>query len=123
MPANPTELTLRQCKRNGWRAQKVEHYNAHTKRLNDLFGFGDVLALDDGKGALLIQCTTDHHARSRVQKIFTKCRDACVDWLDHGNRAEVWGWYKAPRPGSERHVWQFKRYPIGVKDSGEEEAT
>ena len=58
-----TEL---QCE--GWLVAKVEHYNSFTKRMNDLWGFGDLIALKDER-TLLIQVTSVSNMSSRRKKI------------------------------------------------------
>jgi len=114
MALSPTQLTLGECKKRKWRAQVVEKYNHHTRRRHDLFGFGDVLVLDDQPGCLLVQTTIARHAMDRARKIMNECADACIDWIDAGNRAEVWGW-RARKVGRTRR-WSLEIHPIAIKE-------
>lgn len=89
-----TTRTIKECESRGWAACIVERYNSYSRHSNDAFGFGDILAIDDDPGALLIQLTTKHNMRARIKKILGECRDEARRWLEAGNRIEVWGWAK-----------------------------
>lgn len=71
MPASPTSRTLQECKKRGWRAQRVERYCPHSKRRIDLFGFGDVVAVT-GDSVLAIQTTSVSNQSNRFTKITTE---------------------------------------------------
>lgn len=111
MPTSPTQRTLAKCKSLGWRAQVVEKWLAHVGRRVDLFGFGDVIALDGKVGSLLIQATTTSNGAARVAKITEDCCEAARDWLHAGNRLEVWGWAKRGKVG-KRKLWTLRRWRI-----------
>lgn len=111
MAASPTSLTLKECRKREWRAAVVERRMPHSYVTKDLFGFGDILALDTEWGTLMIQTTTTEHAPNRVQKILGECREAATDWLAHGNRIQVWGWAKRG-PAGKRKLWTLKEYQI-----------
>ena len=113
MPSLPTQRTLAYCRKRGWRVAVVEKWIPQTKRRIDLFGFGDLLALDGQPGSLLIQaCAGGGAPAKRVAKILDAdhCEAAC-DWLAAGNRLEVWGWRKAG-PKGKRKLWQVRRVAI-----------
>ena len=58
---------------------------------HDLFGFIDIVALDDAPGILAVQsCGTDF--RPHLRKI--EAEPAASAWLRRGNRLEVHGWRK-----------------------------
>jgi hypothetical protein len=104
---SPTQLTLRECRKRSWPAQKVEYWQPHSRRRIDLFGFIDIVTLDDVGGVLGIQATTWSAISTRVRKI--EAIEEAVSWLAHGNRIQVWGWAKRPqKPGSRRLTWQVK---------------
>jgi len=115
MALSPTQLTLGECKKRKWRAQVVEKYNHHTRRRHDLWGWGDVIVLDGQPGCLLIQTTIARHAMDRARKIMNECAESCVDWLEAGNRASVWGWKKQKLGGRQR--WVLKEYPLAIVGS------
>lgn len=69
MTISPTQLTLRYLREQGWPlVQVTEHWNPFAKIRQDLFGFGDVLAVRPGR-TLAVQTTTASHAPDRVRKI------------------------------------------------------
>ena len=66
---SPTQLALRQLRRDGWPlVQVVEHWNPHARIRQDLFGVIDVLAIGPA-GTLAIQATSTSHVANRVTKI------------------------------------------------------
>ena len=111
MATSPTQRTLAECRKRGWRACVVEKWIAQARRRIDVYGFGDVLALDGKPGSLLIQATTTANAPSRVTKIRGECAEAASDWLRAGNRIAVWGFARRGAAG-KRKLWTLKEYPI-----------
>lgn len=114
--ATPTARTLLECRKQGWLAQTVEKFNHHTKRRIDVFGFGDVLVVDDIPGSLLVQACSDGGSRgsdaaTRVHKICTECGPAARRWLERGNRIEVWAWGKRGARG-KRKLWTLRKVEI-----------
>jgi len=115
MSTSPTQRTLAECARRGWPAQVVERWVPQARRRIDLWGFGDVIALDDRPGSLLIQCTTTGNAPSRVTKIRTECTALALAWLGAGNRIEVWGWALRGRSG-RRKLWTLVTWDLTAGD-------
>ena len=111
MSTSPTQRTLAHCARLGWPAQVVERWIAPARRRVDLWGFGDVIAMDGLPGSCLIQCTTTGNAPSRVTKIKTECKALAVTWLEAGNRIQVWGWAKRGKAGA-RKLWTLKVWDV-----------
>lgn len=119
MTASPTQRSLAECRRRGWPAGVVERWigphGAGGKRV-DLFGFIDLIALDDYAGCLAIQATSSGVA-DRLRKIDTECHDLAWEWLRAGNRIEVWGWTKRGKAG-RRKLWRLRR--VLVERGGDE---
>lgn len=89
---SPTSRTLDKLRKEGYKAQVVEHWNSWAKVRQDLFGFIDVVAIRaDCKGVYGVQATTYSNAWARVKKI--REIEAALVWLAAGNRLEVWGWH------------------------------
>ena len=65
---SPTQLTLRELRRLGYRAEVVEKWNPHAFVRQDLFGIIDVLAVGHGE-TIGVQCTTKHNLSSRERKM------------------------------------------------------
>lgn len=115
MSASPTARSLDRCRKEGWLAAVVEKWIPQTRRRLDLFGFGDLVALDGQPGCLMIQATSTGNAADRVAKIVGPCEENARAWLEAGNRIEVWGWAKRSRPGWKRKVWTLRRYRIWLE--------
>ena len=88
MAKSPTQRALADIKSFGWTYQVVEYWNAFAKKRVDLFGCGDILALDGQPGALLIQVSSDSGHSARVKKTLAEPR--ILEWLTLGNRFSVW---------------------------------
>lgn len=52
---------------DGYLVEKVEYFNHITKRMRDLFGFCDIIAVKNDE-ILLIQVTSGSHHANRVRK-------------------------------------------------------
>lgn len=111
MGISPTQRSLAECRKRGWPAQVVEKWVPQAKRRVDLFGFGDIVALDGEPGVLAIQATSDSHVSDRVRKIREECTEAADAWLALGNRIQVWGWGLKGKRG-ERKRWTLRCVPI-----------
>lgn len=90
MKTSPTQLSLRTLRQFGYTAQVVERWNAYAKVRQDLFGFIDIVAINDLNGVLGVQSTSDGNVSSRLRKI--KENANAKRWLDAGNRIVVHGW-------------------------------
>lgn len=114
-PISPTQRTLAECKKRGWRAGVVEKWNPHAGIRQDLFGFVDLVALDPEAGQTILIQATASGVSDRVKKIREKCRDAALDCLKAGNRIVVWGWRKTGAAG-KRKLWNVREVEITEED-------
>lgn len=87
----PTQRSLAKLRADGWTTAIVEHWNAHARVRQDLFGFIDILALRDGE-TLAVQATSGSNVAARVAKIAASETAPIV--RKAGWRIEVWGWRK-----------------------------
>lgn len=118
MAATPTAKTLEALRREGYTATVVERWNPHARRRQDLFGFGDILAIKSGVPVLLVQCTTASNHSSRRRKILGL--PEALEWLGTGNQIEVWSWKH--KPGT-RPAWSVRREPITAESfEGDDDA-
>ena len=93
----------------------VEKWNRFAGVRQDLFGFGDVLAVrvpDSTKALsqgrfLLIQCTSASNHSKRRAKILES--DKATTWLNAGGIIEVHSWSK---PNKTRRTWKLRREQI-----------
>lgn len=100
----PTARELAYCKAQGHLAHVVERWVPYTKRRLDVYGFGDLLVVDDKQGPILVQVTITRHMNARIAKIREQCREPAERWLDAGGRISVVGWaMQGPRGG--RKMW------------------
>jgi len=113
--ASPTQRTLQECRKREWLCCVVEKWVPHARRRIDVFGFGDLLALDGEQGSLLIQATSTSNMGSRVTKIRKDCNAAARAWLEAGNRIEVWGWAKRGATG-KRKLWTLRSVRVTLTD-------
>ena len=93
---SPTQRSLDRLRKTGALAAVVEKWNSHAHIRQDLFGFIDLVALDEGTGVLGVQTTTGDHVAERVRKV---TEDETLSararmWLGKGNRVEFHGWRK-----------------------------
>lgn len=103
MKSSPTQKSLAWLRSHGWTAVVVEHWNAHARCTQDLFGFADILAIRPGR-TLLVQTTTASHLANRTAKIDRV--PVARAWLDESSarEIEVHGW-----KGSSVRVVHVKR--------------
>jgi hypothetical protein len=91
MAMSPTQLSLRELRRQGYRADVVEKWVPGANIRRDLFGIFDILAIGHGD-TVAVQCTTLKNMRARVRKISES--DAIGDVRDAGWTVLVHGWVK-----------------------------
>ena len=113
--SSPTSRTLDECRKRKWPACVVEKWLPKTNIRVDVWGFGDLLAIDDEPGSLLIQACVTGDAAKRVRKIREHCWANAQAWLRAGNRIQVWGWAKRGAAG-KRKVWTLKVYDVELPE-------
>ena len=92
MSTSLTMLSRKKLVKEGYDVvEKVEHFNSYTRRMNDLLGVGDLLALN-GKELLLIQVTSRGHLSTRRKKALAS--DKLPLWLSAGGKFRLEGWQK-----------------------------
>jgi hypothetical protein len=98
----------------GYLVLRVEHWNAFTRRRQDLLSC-DLLALKAGEPPLLVQVTTrDHQAARRTKILSTPGVDT---WLRTGGRICVHGWALVGPRGS-RKTWAVSETEVSLADLG-----
>jgi len=100
--SSPTALSLKKLRDAGYLAEVVEKRNPHTRTLNDLYGFIDILAIRPGE-VLGVQTTSASHVANRCTKIADHANVAAV--REAGIRIEVHGWSQPGGPGKR---WQCR---------------
>jgi|SRR5262252_5427617 len=98
---SPTQRTLALLRERGYLAVVVEKFNSRVGSYGikqDLFGFGDVLAIKKGE-ILLVQTTTGAHLSNRVAKVQSSEHYPRV--IESGIKVAVHGWRKLKAAGWE----------------------
>ena len=116
---SPTQRSLKMLRGLGYSVAIVEHFNSFTKTRNDLYGFADLIAIDDYE-TLLIQVTSGSHTSNRVKKILAN--DVAKRWVGHPHRRiEVHGWrplvaYRKDGSKAKLPRWEAKLIPVTLED-------
>lgn len=113
---SPTARTLEYCRAVGFIPAVVERWNQYAHIRQDLYGFLDLLVLDDKPGLLGIQATSGSNAGARVEKITQEPR--AVEWLKRGLRVEVWSWRKVKGRRGGRLHWDVRRLAARLLEDG-----
>lgn len=87
----PTQRSLAEMRKRGYRCAVVERWNSFTRTRHDLFGVIDVLCIRAGE-TVAVQTTSGSNVAARVKKIADN--EATPDMLDAGWRIMVHGWRK-----------------------------
>jgi hypothetical protein len=91
---SPTQRSVALLKERGYLTAIVEKFNPHVGPYGirqDLFGFGDILALRKDE-ILLVQTTSGSNVSKRIDKI--ACSDLYPRVVESGMRVCVHGWRK-----------------------------
>ena len=86
----------------------TEHWNHHTARRKDLFGFIDFIAIGDGR-CIAVQCCARSSIASHKSKITTECNAAAKAWLLAGNTIEIHGWDRHAVPLKTKDGTRLRR--------------
>jgi hypothetical protein len=98
-------------------ADVTESYNSFTQRRKDLFGFVDLVVIENGT-LIGVQVTSRSNMSARSKKIKHERSDQARAWLSTGATIEVWGWGK--KKVGNRMLWDLKRTPILESDLAKE---
>lgn len=114
---SPSARSKAYLREQGWTEAKTEHFNSFAKVLQDLFGFGDYLAMKKGERHLIVQTTTQANAAARLTKIVSdpKVSANARLWLDTNGRIVIHGWAKRGGRG-ERKLWSVVEREVTVAD-------
>jgi len=111
---SPTQRSLKLLRDAGYQVAILEHWNGFIKRRQDLWNFGDLLAVKASQnGSIIVQTTSTANMSARVNKI-RDIAEAQV-WLAAGNQIIVHGWAKRGDRG-KRKLWECKVRPITGED-------
>lgn len=102
MKTSPTQRSLALLRKAGLIAAVTEHWNPYAHIRQDLFGFGDIIAIDPAnRRIILVQTTTVANQAARRKKI--EALPEARAWVQAGGQVIVHGWSK--RIVNKRRVW------------------
>lgn len=111
MTSSPTARALAFCRKQGWLAGIVEKWNQHAMKRFDLFGFIDLVVLDQHHGPLGVQVTSTGNMSARLAKIRGERSYEALRWLESGGRIQIWGYARRGAAG-KRKLWKLKRWDV-----------
>jgi hypothetical protein len=112
--SSPTQRALEHCRKQGWVADIVERFNAHSFHKNDLFGFADLVVLGRGdRRPLALQVSSGDHHADRHAKILAEPRAEL--WLRDGGDIQVWTYRKAGARG-KRKTYELRETQVLLTD-------
>jgi hypothetical protein len=88
---SPTQRSLQLMRDRGCLAEVVERWNPHSRTRHDLWGFVDIICLDDNQ-VIAVQSTSRSNMSARIRKIEEHENLAAV--LRAGIQIVVHGWKK-----------------------------
>jgi len=107
---SPVQRTLKYLRDHGYTAEKTEHFNFYAKKRQDLFGFIDVLAVND-EHLLALQVSDGAHHAGHTSAI--KALPVARQLVFHMD-VEIWSWSKRGRRG-KRKLWALRRESLTAK--------
>jgi len=118
----PAARTMDECRKRGWIAGIVERRIPFPRPRGttlDLFGVIDIIALDMaapvGRRTVGIQATTGNGGRHADHRAKILAESRARDWLEAGNRLELWSWAKQGSAG-KRKLWTLRVETFTVDD-------
>ncbi len=105
---SPTKLSLDELRKRGYTVAVVEKFNSFIKIRQDLWGFGDILAIHPSKKEfLIVQATSDKGGQMSKHK--QKCDENknLKIWLKSGGKFSIWAWNKKGKVG-KRKLWTLR---------------
>ncbi len=118
MPAKPSKTTptrrsLAYLRKQGYTVAIVEHWNQFARIRQDLFDFGDLLAIKPGEPILIVQTTTKSNQLARYKKIVSI--QEAKTWLLAGGKIVVHGWADVAEEG-KRKKWEVSERQVVLED-------
>ena len=109
---SPTQRTMAQLRKLGFRTAVVERFNSFANVRIDLFGCFDVIAINPKEKRIVgVQCGIGTHHQEHCRKIKVDNRRIAKDWVDSGGEIQVWSWralanYNKDGSRSKRDKWE-----------------
>jgi hypothetical protein len=103
--SSPTQRSLKFLREQGYHAAIVEKFNQFARIRQDVFKFGDLLAMHPEHGIVLVQTTSGSNMAARRTKIAEN--PLAPAWKAAGGKILLHGWSKQGARG-KRKTWQVR---------------
>ena len=119
-----TSRTLERLRLRGFQVWVVEKFLPHVRRgdggwggRQDMFGWCDIVAIDPKNGVTIgVQSTGDDYA-NHLRKLTIERAVQVREWLQAGNRAELYAWRKVKKKrGGKQMVYRPRWKSITMQD-------
>lgn len=113
-----TSRTLEYIRSQGWEADIVERFNAYIGKFGqrkDMFGFGDIVAMGEGKIFAIQSCGQSFSEHNKKITEDTEVAPKALLWLKNGGHIMLMGWRKIKlKKGGKAMRWspRIKEYCI-----------
>ncbi len=114
MSQSPTSRSMEFARGIGLHVQVVERWLPFARVRQDLFGFIDLVAMQEGEPLLAIQATSTSNLAARVKKALAS--PLLRVWLSTGCRFECWGWALKGAKGKAKR-WTLTRRVLCLADT------
>lgn len=111
--SSPTQRSLAELRKRGYKADIVERYNSYTKRKKDLHGCIDIHAFHPARTprVIYVQTTSGSNVASRIAKI--RALPHFPVMIAAGMVIVVHGWSKRGKAG-KRKVWTLREVVVDM---------
>jgi len=121
---SPTQRALKLLRGRGWKVDIVEYWNGFSKKRKDLFGFGDLVAIDLGRERnIIVQVTSASNHSARKAKILSIPEAA--DWVKAGGLILILTFRKKPNgryEAREEYIYFNTNGELYAKEKDSEES-
>lgn len=107
MASKPTQRSLAYFREAGWTVAIVEKFNQFARVRQDVFNFGDLLAMHPKHGIALIQTTSGNGGNMAARRAKIAANPLAPVWKAAGGKIFLHGWRKAGARGA-RKTWQVR---------------
>ena len=120
MTMSPTQRSMNAMRESGRRVGVVERFlgyaGPHGVR-KDLFGFIDIIAIDDQEGIVGVQACGGSGFAAHRRKIVEEKAEEAKAWLRAGGKIELWAWCQVKMvKGGTRMVYKPRIDHITIDD-------
>ncbi len=117
---SPTSRTLNYLRERGWEADIVERFNHYAGKFGqrkDMFGFGDIVAMGDGKIWAVQSCGQAYSEHHKKITLDPKVAPKALRWIECGGQLMLIGWRKTLlKRGGKAKRWSPRIHEYTTED-------